>query len=118
MDYIDYDINTSLEELKEAFKNENYDERDIVTMYFGEHFGAQLDLCVSDDLDVTSAIYLLVFDKEWEMLTTEDDFYTDFEFDQEKLQNNDFDGLMNDVKEKMERAFMKLIVRYFNKLYL
>lgn len=118
MNYISYDINTSLEELKEAFKDGNYDERDIVTMYFGEYFGAQLDLCVSDDLEVTSAIYLLVFDKEWETLTTEDDYYTDFEFDQEKLQNDDFDGLMKDVKEKMERAFMKLVVRYFNKLYL
>lgn len=118
MDYIDYDINTSLEELKEAFKNGNYDERDIVTMYFGDYFGAQLDLCVSDDLEATGAIYLLVFDKEWETLATEDDYYTDFEFDQEKLENDDFDGLMKDVKEKMEKAFMKLIVRYFNKLYL
>ena len=118
MDYIDYDISTSLEELKEAFKNGNYDERDIVTMYFGEYFGVQLDLCVSDNLEATSAIYLLVFDKEWETLTIEDDFYTDFEFDQEKLENDDFEGLMKDVKEKMEKAFMKLIVRYFNKLYL
>lgn len=118
MNYIDYDINTSLEELKEAFKEGNYDERDIVTMYFGEYFGVQLDLCVSDDLETTSAIYLLVFDKEWETLTTEDDYYTDFEFDKEKLQNDDFDSLMKDVKEKMGKAFMELIVRYFNKLYL
>ena len=118
MNYIDYDINTSSEELKDAFKGGNYDERDIVTMYFGEYFGAQLDLCVSDDLEATSAIYLLVFDKEWETLTTEDDFYADFEFDQEKLQNDDFDGLMKDVKEEMGKAFMKLIVRYFNQLYL
>ena len=118
MNYIDYDINTSLEELKKAFKDGNYDERDIVTMYFGEYFGVQLDLCVSNDLEANCAIYLLVFDKEWETLTTEDDYYTDFEFDQEKLQNNDFDGLMKDVKEKMERAFMKLVIRYFNKLYL
>lgn len=118
MDYIDYDINTSLEELKEAFKNGNYDERDIVTMYFGEYFGVQLDLCVSDNLEATSAIYLLVFDKEWETLATEDDYYIAFEFDQEKLQNDDFEGLMKDAKGKMEKAFMKLIVRYFNKLYL
>ena len=118
MNCIDYDINTSLEELKDAFKNGNYDERDIVTMYFGEYFGAQLDLCISDDLEATSVIYLLVFDKEWETLTTEDDYYTGFEFDKEKLQNDDFNGLMKDVKEKMERAFMKLVIRYFNKLYL
>lgn len=118
MNCINYDINISLEELKEVFKNGNYDERDIVTMYFGEYFGVQLDLCVSDNLEATSAIYLLVFDKEWETLTTEDDYYTDFEFNQEKLQNDDFDGLMKDVKEKMEKAFMRLVVRYFNKLYL
>lgn len=118
MNYINFDINTSLEELKDVFKDGNYDERDIVTMYFGDYFGAQLDLCVSDNLEATSAIYLLVFDKEWETLTTEDDYYTDFEFDQEKLQNDDFEGLMKDAKGKMEKAFMKLIVRYFNKLYL
>lgn len=115
---VEFIVETDLNDIKTAFKDGDYEDFGCITFILynknleKDQVGITLDFCIINGEDY-SALYFMVYDEQDETLTHVSDYYTSFEFNKEMLKNNDFEGLMNNLKDNMKKALLELVVRYY-----